>query len=471
MKLKNVLLGLAVLLLMTFAFGCKDAPTESGTNNAAIEELIVQAGELPDPETHPLIEETFDYQEQRGDELWLCKKTKIDAAEAPDKFPFFDPIAEVIWPGAALQGRSITSPTPERIIAKRSSGTVLINNITGASVSSVNVDEVTQSKVLNAANEIIRNQPTAFPADLFISITEVRSNDELAWKLKANSSFFGLFKASSKFEISKRDEVKSFFVSLNQSFYTLIFERPPKISDFFHKDVTPKDLEPFVGKNNPPVYVSSVTYGRVFYLLIESVEEADTIKASLGASFIFGGFKGNVKHVSQLKSLSVQAFALGGDANEALNSVIGGIQNLDSFIESLRKGGVISTGKPLSYSIRSVRSDKLVSNSVATKFEVTDCTSSGFPGVLVTNRLQHTQIPRIATFKIDGVGYKLEEAKSICVKRIKMNPDTLWLQVVGGFGAIGLKPILVNSGRGYEVRSIIAAENNLFDVGSATGCN
>jgi len=349
-KLNACVLWSIVLLIAVFG-GCEkkspNAPDEPG--GPTVEELILQAGELPDPETHPLNETRTEYEEQRNDGLWVCTKTIIDAAEASEKFPFFDPVAEIIWPGAALQGKTIVSPTPERIIARRGPGTIVINNITGATVSSVRIDEVTLSNVLDAANEIIRSQPQSFPANLYISIDSVRSNEELALKLKANANFFSLFKASSKFDVSRDVEVSSFLVSLTQSFYTLIFERPPQIGDFFHNEVSASELEPFIGENNPPVYVSSVTYGRVFYMLIEATEANEVVNASLNASFIVGGFEGNVKHVSQLNGLRVSAFALGGDANESLNAVLGGIRSLDKFISSLKAAGVITTGKPLSY--------------------------------------------------------------------------------------------------------------------------
>jgi len=270
-KHKYVAAFLTVFLFVAIFFACTDdGPT--GPSPDTIGDLILKAGELPDPETHPIIQDTVGVIEKLiGNEMWSCSDIEINAAEAPERFPSFDPGAEVIWPGAALQGRSIQSPVPDRIVAKRSSGTVIINNITGAEVSSIHVGEVTHSNIINAANEIIRNQPQSFPANLQIGIEHVRSSEELALKLRANASFFSLFSASSKFEVSKDEQVSSFLVTLNQSFYTLVFERPSSIRDFFHEEVTVDDLRAFVGENNPPVYISSVTYGRVFYLLIESL--------------------------------------------------------------------------------------------------------------------------------------------------------------------------------------------------------
>ncbi len=371
------LLVLSLVLSLVFLV-CKQADqatspeTEDADRITAIDNLIKAAGDYTEPDSS-YSETKVVEEESRGIELWRCVRTTIDARLAPDRFSIFDPNAEVIWPGAALQGKSIQFPTPDPIIARRAGGSVIINNITGNPLSSVSLAEVTQSNVISAANEIIRNQSDKFPADVAISYARVRSKEELALKLGANASFFGLFSSKGRFELTDKEEVSTFIVTLSQSFYTLVFERPARAADFFHQEVTANDLKPFVGPGNYPVYVSSVTYGRTFYLLVSAVENAETIKASLSASFIFGGFKGDFTHVSSLKGLYVQAFALGGDAQEAFNAVIGGIGSLDNFIAHLRNAADIRLAKPLSYAIRSVQSATLVKNEVNTKFTVSDC--------------------------------------------------------------------------------------------------
>lgn len=380
--MKNQIVIFASLFALSLTnVGCKKQPSlgpgddlnpEVLERKAAIDNLIKAAGDYAEPDTY-LRETEVVEDETRNDEVWRCTRTTIDARLAPDRFSIFDPNAEVIWPGAALQGKSIQFPTPDPIIARRAGGTIIINNITGTPLSSVTLPEVTHSNVIAAANEIIRNQSDRFPADGAISFARVRSKEELALKLGASASFFGLFNSRAKFEISDKYDVSTFIVTLNQSFYTLVFERPTRAADFFHEEVTANDLKPFAGAGNYPVYVSSVTYGRTFCLLVSAVEDAEMMKGSLSASFVFGGFKGNFTHVSSLKGLYVQAFALGGDSREALNAVIGGIGSLDNFIASLRNAADIRLAKPLSYAVRSVQSATLVKNEVNTKFTVSDC--------------------------------------------------------------------------------------------------
>ena len=116
---------------------------------------------------------------------------------------------------------------------------------------------------------------------------------------------------------------------LTQSYYTLAFE---PTGPFFQESVTNADLNRYAGEGNPLVYVSSVTYGRIFYLLVESTAEEDSVDASLSASFIFGGFSGRVRHVSHLADLNIKAFALGGRQESLIEGVRGGVSGLDNFL-------------------------------------------------------------------------------------------------------------------------------------------
>lgn len=344
-----------------------------------IEGLIMAAGEPAEPDTFfvaTVSDISFEEIDTFG-EAWSCRITEYDRRTAPDEFKVFNPNVDVIWPGSALQGHSIQLATPDPIIAPRGSGTIVIGDINGSDVATVDVSTVTLSTVTEAANTIIKNHPGSFPADLSLTIKRIRSEEELSIEAGANAGFLGLFKSKAKFELSEDLHVKSFLVSLVQPFYSLTFDRPQSISDFWADSVTERDLAPFMGSGNPPVYVSSVTYGRIFYLLIEAVGSDQEIEASLDASFIAGGFgggiNGNVKHVSELDQLKIQVFALGGDQGEVLNAIKGGSPSLDQFLQSIERGNDITLAKPLSYSIRSVGNAKLVKNDIYFKYTVKHC--------------------------------------------------------------------------------------------------
>lgn len=108
--------------------------------------------------------------------------------------------------------------------------------------------------------------------------------------------------------------------------------------------------------------------------MVSSTEKESDISASVSASFIgIANGNANFKHVSNLENLTVQALALGGEKSDAIDAVKAGIQGLNSFLETLDRGAQINQAVPLSYAIRSVKSDKVVRQGINTSFEVKDC--------------------------------------------------------------------------------------------------
>lgn len=372
---------LAILLSVALMVGCHDDVTPPPASDT-IDQLVALAGDIEEPPVYSERDTTATYEElrptQSGQEIWTCMNVHRSIAIAPDEYPIFNPNAGVIYPGAALQGASIIRATPDPITATRGPGSIVITNVTGADISGVTVQEVTLPAVYDAANEVIAAQPEAFPANLFISVEQFHSREELSLILHANASFFGLFSSSWNFSLQSSDEYSHFLVRLHQSFYSLAFARPSRASDFFAPSVTSDDLAPYIYDGNPPVYVQEVNYGRLYYFLVEARASADTIKSTLEANFLFGSAGASVAYLSQLRDVRVQAFALGGNAAEALEAVQAGLYSgLKPFLASLEQGGQITMAKPLSYVVRSVRNDGLVKNGVATEYSVAECYPSG----------------------------------------------------------------------------------------------
>jgi len=316
-----------------------------------------------------------------GNELWSCRSEERSYSSGFDAYPTWDPNAEVIWPGSALQGQSITRSTPDPIIAPRGPGKIVLNILIGADSSSCEVTEVGQAEITSCANAIIGRLPAyQFPANGVLKVDHITSEKQLQVAVKANASYFGLFKAKASFNLDFQNGLNKFLVSLNQSFYTLSFQRPAFAHQFVRDGVTVDDIWPFVGPGNPPVYISSVTYGRVFYLLVESSDSIETISASLNASFGFGGFgggvSGSVKHVTMLANYRRQVYAYGGDQAILFSRIApgAGAGQLDNWLEAeLYKTGRIDRAMPLTYSVRSVRSALLVKNGVATDWTYRQC--------------------------------------------------------------------------------------------------
>ena len=305
--------------------------------------------------------------------ITLCTVEHHSIVDAPLDYATFDPNAEVIYPGSLLQGQSLGRATPDPIILDRSPGTITINLVNGSQEVSADVDEVRYSQVIQAMNDIIAENNGTLPAAFTYRSSQVQSREEMALNMGVNVQTLTT-DVQAKLNISSDSAYSSFLVELNQRYYTMSFDMPVSREALFADSVTPADLTRYVSPENPATFVSSVTYGRRFYLLVESTETASDMRASIEASYdaALAGGSGHLdgRDVSTLSNVNVKVFALGGNANLALAAFNG---NVDAIAEFLTEGGAIDTGVPLSYTVRNVKDNSLVNVKVATDYEVRNC--------------------------------------------------------------------------------------------------
>ncbi|NIN97930.1 MAG: thiol-activated cytolysin, partial [Anaerolineae bacterium] len=177
------------------------------------------------------------------------------------------------------------------------------------------VEEVRQSTIVQAINDIIRaNEQDVFPARFTYTSSQVTSHQHMALELGVNYQTLG-FKFKSNLAFSTDRDYNRFLVQFNQSFYTVSFDLPSSLDDLFAPEVTAEDLATYVGPGNPPTYISSVTYGRRFFLLVESTSSAMDMQASIKASYDAAVSEGAIDleaaYVNTLENVNIKVFALG----------------------------------------------------------------------------------------------------------------------------------------------------------------
>ena len=310
-------------------------------------------------------------------EVWVCNTRTYSAMEpggGNDGFPLFNPNASVIYPGSLLQGNSLRQATPDIIAVDRAGGTVSYDLNNGNLSSSFSVDEVAKSSIQNAMNQIIANAPDDLPANFVFKYSQVQSEQALALALGIDyeSAFVDV---SSDFSFSSGSSLNRILVELTQSFYTMSFDIPTSLDDLFAPTVTPEELGRYVQEGNPATYISDVTYGRIYYMLIESSSSYQEMEAEISASFsgISNSADADISghSLNELEELKIKVMAFGGEATTSLLTI--GETNLNSLVELLAESTTISTGVPISYVVRSVLTNQVVSVQLATEYDVTEC--------------------------------------------------------------------------------------------------
>lgn len=317
-------------------------------------------------------------------EVWNCTTVTYDALAAgggTNGFPLFNPNASVIYPGSLVQGNSLRQATPNIIAVGRAGGTISYDLNNGNLSSFFEVEEVRKSTIQNAMNQIIANSPPDLPANFTFDYSQVQS--ERAMALKLGIDYENAFAdVSSSFGFSSGSSLNRILVELKQSFYTMSFDIPTNDDGIFAPDVTPSDLAQFVGPGNPAAFISDVTYGRIYYMLIESTSSYTEMEAAVTASFDGVVSSAEVdfeaSYMSNLSQLKIKVMAFGGEATSTLLTV--GETNLGTLVNLLAESTTIATGMPISYVVRSVKTKQIVSVQLATEYDVTECTPAAAGG-------------------------------------------------------------------------------------------
>lgn len=381
MKKLNTFLLFATLLALFLACNSEDEEPNPEFDNASFSAVIDEGG-VPEEvqKEEAVLDSSVTEQTMPDGSTWLCTSKKYSVVDGNSDFPLFNPNASVIYPGSLLQGKSLVNATPSVIPVKRAGGTVSIDVIDGNLQPSFTVDEVTKSKIAEASNNIISGAVGVVPANFNFTAEQVQSSEQLAISLGLN--FENQFaQVSSNFSFRQDKEYSRFIVKLNQSFFTLSFDIPSSVKDIFAPSVTPEDLSQYIGSGNPATFISDVTYGRVYYMLIESSASSMEIEAAVNASFTTatagGGIDVETGYLSSLSDLQIKVVALGGESKSTITTI--GETEISTLVDMLGESTDIRTGVPISYVVRSLKSKEIVNVKLATEYDVTECVPLATP--------------------------------------------------------------------------------------------
>jgi thiol-activated cytolysin len=379
---------LIFVTMMIFIVGsCKkdnDLPAP-GPMGLTFEEVINAGGMIDPPTVNEAIDTTnIETNVNIGHETYNCTTITYDvnaASGGTGGFPLFNPTADVIYPGSMLQGNSLNQATPNPIVVNRAGGDLSIDILDGNLVSSFEVDEVKKSTITNGINNIIANATGTLPANFNLKVESIQSREEFALALgvDVDGAFLDL---ESRLDYAYNSDKSAFMVTLNQSYYTISFDLPTSLDELFAPSVTPQQLANYVGVNNPATYISSVNYGRIFYLLIESSSTQHALDVAVRSAF--NGVTTDVEatldinYFNDLEEVTYSVFAYGGDAAPTFDAT--GVADINSLIDVLKQSTSLGAAKPLSYVVRNVSNNQIVATQLATTYDVVECEPVGAQG-------------------------------------------------------------------------------------------
>lgn len=146
------------------------------------------------------------------------------------------------------------------------------------------------------------------------------------------------------FEAVNKGEKQVEVVDFKQIYYTANFDAPKNPSDVFAPGVTVDQLKTRgIDEKTPPVYVSSVSYGRQMYVKFETTSKSTELKAAINAVIKGVPIKAESEWARVLKDTTVTVSIVGGNADGAARVVTGTVEDLKKLIQ---EGATFSTQNP-----------------------------------------------------------------------------------------------------------------------------
>lgn len=183
----------------------------------------------------------------------------------------------------------------------------------------------------------------ATPARMQYESTSAYSMNQLKAKFGSDFEKVGV-NLKIDFEAVNKGEKQVEVVDFKQIYYTANFDAPKNPSDVFAPGVTVDQLKARgIDDKTPPVYVSSVSYGRQMYVKFETTSKSTELKAAINAVIKGVPIKPESEWARVLKDTTVTVSIVGGNADGAARVVTGTVEDLKKLIQ---EGATFSTQNP-----------------------------------------------------------------------------------------------------------------------------
>ncbi|CAA0161311.1 Tenacilysin precursor [Tenacibaculum maritimum] len=358
-NMKSKLLQVAsCLLLMACSSNSKEEIFEGSKLNDYVEKL-------------PSVEQIAPFEERkvsndtnrgrfRNDDFDL---EEYEVAVGFDEQFLFSANDEIFYPGSLVVASSVIEGEYVPITVPRAPlkiSTSLVGDKT-----SITVDSPKLSSTRDAISSLLSDRNfEAPPASLRYTTDEVFSKNHL--KVAIGASYEGTSTSvSGSAEFNYDKETTKMIVKVIQKYYTIDSDIPSNPSDFFVEEFNFKSK---LG-DRKPLYVSSVTYGRVFLMSIESTMNKIDLEAALQGSFLKGKItaKAEFEFSKIAKTSTIKATILGGNSDLA-GAEIGDLSAVKDFISKGASYSKENPGIPIAYRLRELGTNEVFKNVIYSKY-------------------------------------------------------------------------------------------------------
>ncbi|EST29614.1 hypothetical protein M878_19995 [Streptomyces roseochromogenus subsp. oscitans DS 12.976] len=293
--------------------------------------------------------------EQDGGKWYRVTSQDHQFSKTPKNLVLRNPNADVLWPGALIQGGPASEGAlSELVIEERTP----INISCSAAVPEprARLENPSASAAQEAIAKMIRDQK-GVSGSMYYKMVEASSVESALLEVDVSASYMG-FSGRGNTKLEKSRDEKTILACFLQGAFSISCDGKSSPRKWFTDKLTwgdVKELEDIgrIGRKNPPLYISEVSYGRS--LLFAFITKAEITKAKAALEFAYKGLKGEGKgkleaeYKKILNESRLEIITRGGDQKSIMEMIKKGA--LGEYFEKPPK---LADFVPMSYTLKSL---------------------------------------------------------------------------------------------------------------------
>lgn len=336
--------------------------------------------------------------ERWGD--YSCVRQDFEETRQYDRIVAYVANSDSLWPGAIVSANSVGEGyfTPVAIDRAPMDISISLENLAGRK--SAHIERPTLSAVREAVGDILSANVTGgTPANISSEIEEVYSQGQLslAFGASVGGAISQYLTIGGGFDFASESIKSRYLVRYMQSYYTVDMDPPTSPSAFFADDVGLDEVREKIPPDDPPIYVSSVTYGRMVLFAFESDYSSAELGAALDVAYHDGtnNVTGEVSLTYEeiLSNTKITAYILGGSGGVAAEA----IDSYEGLMEFIHSGGDYSKespGAPIAYKLAYMADHTPARMSLTQSYEAVWC-----------ERVNQPVLARLKSFTVEYASY------------------------------------------------------------------
>jgi hypothetical protein len=378
---------------------------------------------------------------------YRCDTTPYSITKTPEKIVTLNPDIDAFWVGSLLQGKGYAQglgSLRELPIRQRAPVTLYID-LLGPGINRT-VENPDASSVQQAIAELIielQRSNIPFSGDISYLETTKHTTEQSSLNVGVSGKFLSA-RVSASLASSRHFSETTVTAHFYQKLFTVTMVTPQTPADFFSNEFTQEALDAQIrlgriGPDNIPVFVSSITYGRILHFNMTARASASAIKSALNASYRGLKSGGSIDLTEEqrriLRESTVQVVALGGDQENALSIIRTG--DLRAYFD---RAAPLTTATPISYQVKNLGDNSNALISETTTYNIEECQITRH-AIRPRNITQQTQKCTTAGTGWDVWRGTQRRSCDTPAVRIRLNsgdyfdPNTLRLRIVEGSGS------------------------------------